>query len=324
MKFLIAGFGSIGRRHFRNLLALGEKDIVLYRTGRSTLSDAEDELDGFIVETDLEAALAHQPDAVVIANPTAMHMDVALPAAAAGCHIMMEKPVSHDLAQADELQAALEHSGARLLVGFMFRFHPGLRHIKDWLDEDAIGKPLSARAHWGEYLPDWHPWEDYRQGYAARADLGGGAVRTLSHPLDYLLWLFGDAKVAAAVTSHQGLDLEVEDCADILLRFKGGALGSVHLDYVQRPPAHTLEITGSQGLIRWDFADGIARCFEAEKGCWETCGPPEGFDRNELFLAEMRHFMAVARGEADSICTLADGVRVQKLIDAVYAAAEVK
>ena len=324
MKFLIAGFGSIGRRHFRNLLALGEKDIVLYRTGRSTLSDAEDELDGFIVETDLEAALAHQPDAVVIANPTAMHMDVALPAAAAGCHIMVEKPVSHDLARVGELQAALDRSGAQMLVGFMFRFHPGLRHIKDWLDAGAIGTPLSARAHWGEYLPDWHPWEDYRRGYAARADLGGGVVRTLSHPLDYLLWLLGDADVTAAATSCQGLDLEVEDCADILLRFERGALGSVHLDYVQRPPAHTLEITGCQGLIRWDFADGAARRFEAGIGRWEICNLPEGFDRNALFLAEMRHFMAVARSEVDPVCTLADGVRVQELIDAVYAAAEVE
>ena len=85
MRFLIAGFGSIGRRHFRNLLALGERDILLYRTRRSTLPD--DELQGFTVETDLQAALAHRPDAVIIANPTALHLDVAIPAAKAGCSI---------------------------------------------------------------------------------------------------------------------------------------------------------------------------------------------------------------------------------------------
>lgn len=320
MKFLIAGFGSIGRRHFQNLLTLGEKDIILYRTGKSTLTD--DELDGFTIETDLEAALAHQPDAVVIANPTAVHMDVAIPAAAAGCHILIEKPVSHDLARVAELQAALDQNGAQLLVGFMFRFHPGLQKIKTWLDAGAIGAPLSARAHWGEYLPDWHPWEDYRNGYAARADLGGGVVRTLSHPLDYLLWLLGDADVTAAATSKMGLNLEVEDCADILLRFESGALGSVHLDYVQRPPGHTLEITGSEGLVRWDFTDSAARRFDAHRQSWETFDPPHDFDRNDMFLAEMRHFLAVARREVDSICDLSQGVRVQALIEAVYAAAE--
>jgi predicted dehydrogenase len=320
MKFLIAGFGSIGRRHFQNLLALGEKDIILYRTGKSTLPD--EELDGFTIETDFETALANRPDAVIIANPTAMHMDVAVPAAAAGCHILVEKPVSHDLVRVGELQAALDRSGARLLVGFMFRFHPGLQQVKAWMDAGAVGAPLSVRAHWGEYLPDWHPWEDYRKGYAARADLGGGVVRTLSHPLDYLLWLLGDAEVAAAATSNLGLNLEVEDCADILLRFKRGTLGSVHLDYVQRPPAHSLEITGSEGLIRWDFLTGATMRYVPEGDHWEKFDLPVGFDRNELFLAQMRHFLAVVRGEADPICTLAEGVRVQTLIEAVYAAAE--
>jgi predicted dehydrogenase len=320
MRFLIAGFGSIGRRHFRNLLELGEENIVLYRTGRSTLPD--EEIAGYPVETSLDAALAHQPNAVVVANPTALHLEVAIPAAERGCHILMEKPVSHDLARVSELQAALDRSGARLLVGFMFRFHPGLQQIKAWLDAGAIGAPLSARAHWGEYLPDWHPWEDYRQGYAARADLGGGVVRTLSHPLDYLLWLLGDAEVTGAALSRQGLDLEVEDSADILLRFNQGALASVHLDYVQRPPAHTLEITGEQGLIRWDFASGAARRYDVDQKEWETFNLSEGFDRNDLFLGEMRHFIDVMQGTTESVCTLAEGVRVQKLIDAVYAAAE--
>src|SRR5512140_1907619 len=93
MKFLIAGYGSIGRRHMRNLLALGQKDILLYRTHRSTLT--EEELAGFTVETDLRAALDYHPDAVIISNPTALHLDVAIPAARQGCHILMEKPVAH-------------------------------------------------------------------------------------------------------------------------------------------------------------------------------------------------------------------------------------
>ena len=92
MKFLIAGLGSIGRRHFRNLIALGEKDIVLLRTRKATLPD--DELTGYPVETDLQEALQnHKPEAVIVANPTSMHLEVAIPAAEAGCHILLEKPV---------------------------------------------------------------------------------------------------------------------------------------------------------------------------------------------------------------------------------------
>src|SRR5919197_2367475 len=109
MKFLIAGLGSIGRRHFRNLIALGEKDIVLLRTRKATLPD--DELAGYPVETDLKEALQkHKPDAVVVANPTSMHLDVAIPVAEAGCHILLEKPVSHSLERLDILQKVVKKS----------------------------------------------------------------------------------------------------------------------------------------------------------------------------------------------------------------------
>jgi len=187
VKFLIGGLGSVGRRHLRNLIKLGERDILLYRTHRSTLPEAE--LAGFPVETDLRTALQHKPDAVIVSNPTALHMDVAIPAARAGCHLFLEKPVSHSLDGLDELDNALCEGGGRLLVGFQFRFHPGLQRLSRLLAEGVIGRPLSARACWGEYLPGWHPWEDYRQSYSARPELGGGVILTLCHPFDYLRWL---------------------------------------------------------------------------------------------------------------------------------------
>ena len=147
MKILIAGFGSIGRRHFRNLLNLGERDILFYRTHRGTLPDGE--LEGFTVENDLDTALAHQPQAAIICNPTALHLDVAIPAARAGCHLFLEKPVSHSMEAVGELASSVERGGGRVLVGYQFRFHPALMQIKRLLDGDAIGQPLSARAHIG-------------------------------------------------------------------------------------------------------------------------------------------------------------------------------
>ena len=110
MKFLIAGLGSIGRRHFRNLRALGENDIVLLRSHKATLPD--DELAGFPVETDVATALKnHRPDAVIVANPTAFHLDIAIPATEAGCHILLEKPISGSLERVDQLDAGGEAFG---------------------------------------------------------------------------------------------------------------------------------------------------------------------------------------------------------------------
>src|SRR6266508_4344157 len=121
MKFLIAGLGSIGRRHFRNLIALGEKDIVLLRTRRATLPD--DELAGYPVETDLQEALKiHKPDAVIVSNPTAF-----------------------------QLEGAIRESSSKVLVAFQFRFHPGMIRAKQLIDAGEIGRIISAHVHFGEY-----------------------------------------------------------------------------------------------------------------------------------------------------------------------------
>src|SRR5689334_2003395 len=288
MKFLIAGLGSIGRRHMRNLLALGESDIVLFRTRKATLP--EDELAQFPQETDLQEALKkYKPDAVIVSNPTALHLDAAIPAAQAGCAILLEKPISHSMSRLDVLQDAVKKSGSKVLVGFQFRFHPGLVKAKELISNGEIGRVISAHVHFGEYLPAWHPWEDYRTGYAARADMGGGVVLTQCHSLDYLPWLVGRVESAWGFSAKlSDLEVDVEDTAKIGLRFQGGALGSLHLDYNQQPPAHHFEVIGTQGSLQCNLSDGATRIYRAEKKEWEAHPLPAGWERNVMFLEQMR------------------------------------
>jgi predicted dehydrogenase len=316
MKFLIVGLGSIGRRHFSNLFSLGKKDLLLYRTHKATLPDID--FGDIPCFSDLDAALALKPDGVIVANPTALHLEVAMAAARAGAALLIEKPVSDSLVGLGDLQSALAQSGKPAMVGFHFRFHPVLNKIKTLLESGQLGKPLSARSHWGEYLPGWHPWEDYRRSYAARADLGGGVVNTLSHPLDYLRWLLGEVEgVSAWIGKLSELELDVEDHADILLRFASGEVASMHLDYYQRPPSHTLEITCENGRICWDNATGEARVYHAQSSTTDLLLPPEGFERNQMFLDEMATFVRLCQGETLPHCTLVDGIRAQELVLAV-------
>jgi predicted dehydrogenase len=327
LNILIAGLGSIGRRHFRNLTALGETDLILLRTRKATLPD--DELAGYPVETNIDEALKkHKPDAVVVANPTSLHLDVAIPAAEAGCHILLEKPVSHSLEGLDILQEAAQKSGSKILVGFQFRYHPTLNKARELIQNGTLGQVLTVHAHWGEYLPNWHPWEDYRQSYAARADLGGGVIGTLTHPLDYLRFLLGEIDTLWSFNGHiSSLEMDVEDAAEIGLKFASGAIGGVHVNYVQRPPVHRLEIVGTNGTLRWDNADGTLHFYQmpAPFGSYSDAPPapvmesfflPAGFDRNELFLAQTRHFINIVRGQEEPVCTLGDGIRIQKLVQA--------
>ncbi len=312
MKFLIVGMGSIGRRHLRNLSKLGERDFILLRSNQSSIPD--DDLSNFVTENDIEKALAHKPDAVIISNPTALHLEVGIPAAKAGCHLLLEKPVSHSKEMLEEFSHSVEVGGGIVLVGYQYRFHPGLHRVKEMISEGTIGRPLSVRAHWGEYLPSWHPWEDYRSSYSAQAALGGGVILTLSHPLDYLRWLIGEVESLWAFSGRLGnLELEVEDTAEIGIRFSSGAFGSLHLSYNQKPTTHRLEVVCTNGTIRWNNSSGIIDVYHSEVGRWQEIKPPEGFERNDLFLAEMHHFMAVIRGEEEPICTLEDGIRALEL-----------
>jgi predicted dehydrogenase len=321
MKFVIAGLGSIGRRHFRNLINLGERDIVLYRSHKSTLPD--DELAGFPVETDLKAALAHKPDAVIISNPTALHLEVAFEAAEAGCHILIEKPVAHSHQGTEKLLTMMQENNLTGAVGYQFRFHPGLRIAYDLVKQGKLGSIVSAQAFWGEYLPGWHPWEDYRMTYAARADLGGGVVRTLCHPLDYLTWMFGPVKtVDASVLSTGQLGIDVDDLAEINFSFVNGTLGHIHLDYHRRPGSHTLSLIGTEGTLEWDNATGITRYLTTDMDQWREFIPAEGFERNTMFVSEMKNFLQAIKGVEKPACSIKEGIYDMRLVDAVYQSGE--
>lgn len=308
MRTMIVGLGSIGRRHLRNLVSLGEQDLLLVRTGKSTLPDAE--LVGYPSVKSLKEGLAWKPEAVIVANPTACHVEAALLAAQAGCHILLEKPVSNTMDRVPDLIRAAHASGSRILVGFQYRFHPCLLRLHQLLSARELGEPVHARAHYGEYLPGWHPWEDYRQSYSSRSDLGGGALLTLCHPFDYLAWLIGaptDVTARTAALPHLELN-GVEGIADVLLGLTGGAQATIHLDYAQRPPMQHLAVIGTEGSAECDLLSGELRWWTATEGEWHSFRVPEGFSRNDLFLAEMRHFVEVATRQATPICGLSDGV----------------
>jgi predicted dehydrogenase len=290
-----------------------EAEIVAYRA-------RGDQIEGLCIRacTDLDNALSKKPVAAFVCNPTSLHVPVAIAAARAGCHLFIEKPISHTREGIDELRALVCGRKLKTLIGFQFRFHPGLIAIKKLIDNRTIGQVTHVNVHWGEYLPNWHPWEDYRESYSACSDLGGGAVLTLCHPFDYLRWLMGEIGAVFALTGRQsGLEIDVEDSADILLEFESGAIGTVHLDYVQQPASHTLKIIGSAGTILWDNETGSAQCFRAGTQEWEKIDPPLGFERNALFISEVRHFLDCVAGRAEPLVSLDDGLRALEIALAV-------
>jgi predicted dehydrogenase len=305
MKILIVGLGSIGRRHLKNLLMLGERDIIFYRTQKSTLPN--DDLSDFPVFYDLDQAVAQKPDAVIISNPTAFHMPVAEIAADNNIHIFLEKPASHTVDSVQRFEKILESSTSKILIAYQFRFNSGLRKLKELVESKELGSVLSFSCEWGEYLPEWHPWEDYRQSYAAQAKMGGGVVLTLSHPIDYLRWMFGEVRELFAVTGNASrLGIDVEDFADVNFKFRNGITGMMHLDYYRRPKKHDLTVVCENGTLHWDYKNSIVTV-EKASGEIETIAPPGKNERNQMYLQEMSHFLDVCEGDSNSFCSYQDG-----------------
>jgi predicted dehydrogenase len=139
-------------------------------------------------------------------------------------------------------------------------------------------------------------------------------VLTLCHPLDYLRWLFGEVNEVKSFAGRlSDLEVETEDLAEILLRFEGGMIGSVHLDYCQRPGSHRMEVICTQGTLLWDNADGAVQVYAANSAGWQDFPAPQGFERNVMFLDQTRHFLQVMRGESEPVCSLQDGIRALEL-----------
>lgn len=320
MRGLLVGYGSIGRRHLTNFHDLGVQDWAVVHTGQGTLP-LEPPVPVRTYASLEEALDADRPDFAIVANPTNLHIPTTVACVQAGCHVLVEKPVSHSSAGLAALADTMTGGQAQVLVGFQFRFHPALRRIQQLLGDGTIGRPLHARAVWGEYLPAWHPWEDWRTGYAARADLGGGVHHTICHPLDYLRMLFGEASCSgASLTAHGPLGLDVAEAADIMLEFGDGLTVQLHLDYWARPPVHRLEILGTEGSIYWDYQTGEFRLWRSTSQDWASEDHPGQAERNDLFIAEARHFLDVVTG-AEPACTLADGMAVVDLCAAIERAA---
>lgn len=323
MKILMIGLGGIGQRHVRNLRAVlgSSAEILAWRVRRlshvvtTTLQSDESrdvELEyGLRVFETLESALAERPRAVFICNPSSLHVPAAIACLRAGCDLFIEKPVSHNLDGLAELQQLAEENRRVVMVGYQLRFHPCFLALQRILRDECLGNVLAVRAAVGEYLPGWHPYEDYRQMYASRADLGGGVIVTQIHEFDYLYALFGVPRRLFSLSGHWShLEIDVEDTASTLMQFQfAGRPLPVHLqqDYLQRPPRRTCEVIGDRGKAIMDLAS-LSVTRYGQDGAIAESVQFKDFDRNQLFLDELRHFLHCVETRSKPVVDLNDGI----------------
>lgn len=313
LRFLVVGCGSIGNRHLGNLRSMGIDDIIAVDLDIDRRTAVSSQY-GIETYSDLNSALNRSPDAVLICTPNSFHMENAVEAAKAGCHLFIEKPLSHSLKGIEELMAEVEQKGLVTLIGCNFKFHPSFIKMKEILDAGIMGRILSARCQFGQYLPDWHPWEDYRKTYSARSDLGGGILLD-SHEFNYMQWFLGDVASVFCLSSRiSDLDIDTEDTAEVLLKYSSGALAEIHLDYTQRAYQRNYEFFGERGTLKWDHGDRKVWLYRAEDEKWDVFDEPKNYDFNDMYKAEMAHFAERIESRQKTITDIYSGNRVLEII----------
>ena len=284
-RIVVIGAGSIGRRYVDNLVRLGYKQIYVLRQTRKVITNLNQAVN---IVTNWEDIIKLKPFAAFICNPTSMHIDSAIRLAKAGVHILVEKPLSHSLERITELKEILIFQKVYLHVGYMMRHHPAFIDLNSLSQDQAFGKLISIQSKWGEYLPDWHPWEDYRTSYAAKKELGGGVSLTLSHEIDLINWLVRSRVEKWFVLKNysSNLEVDVESGAEIILKFKNGIKANIHLNFYEKCKERFIKLVYENVTVLIDFVENSMTI----KNVGKKINYSE-YDRNDLFISQINFFM---------------------------------
>lgn len=290
VKALVIGYGSIGKRHARVLTGLGCETAVLSRRS----------VDYPLAYNELGSALSrHGPDYVVIANPTSCHYETLAELAATGfsAGVLVEKPLF------DQYREIPVSNFRSLCVAYNLRFHPVLRRLREILDGETV---LSVLAYVGQYLPDWRPDFDYRRSYSASAAMGGGALRDLSHELDYLCWIFGPWRSVTALGGHlSSLEIDSDDIFVLLMQADRCPIVTVQVSYLDRVARRRIVVNTQEHTIEADLVGGTISI----DGEIRTINLEQDHSYREMHRAALCE-------DFESLCTVQEGLATMELIEA--------
>lgn len=257
----ILGTGMIARYHAQAIAGTPHAHLVaVCREDSSRAAQAEAEF-GVPCDTSLDALLARpELNAVCICTPSGLHAQQAIAAAQAGKHVLVEKPLALNLADADAMLAACDTVGVLLAVALQRRTDPQFMSVREAIAAGELGRMVLGNVS----IPYVRP-QSYYDSAAWRGtwalDGGGALMNQGVHLVDLLLWFMGDLQQVQAAYTTLDHQIEVEDCVTAALRFQNGALGSIVATTAAAPGfPHRVEVYGTLGgvqiegerIMRWE------------------------------------------------------------------------
>ena len=297
MKFLVIGLGSMGKRRIRNLKALGFSALAGFDPRQDRRDEASTKY-GVEVFDSFEVALQTVcPDALIISTGPSLHMDYALFAAGKSIHCFIEASVV-DSDRIMHLHNLIKDSGTLMAPSCTMRYYPGPRKIKELIQAGAIGKPLNLNYQTGQYLPDWHPWENIQDFYVSKRETGG-CREIVPFELTWLNEIFGDPEPLACVKDKlTDMDADIDDIYHCLLRYPQGMLANITVEVISRPKAtRELHVLGSEGKLVFSTDENCVRYIRLGDKDWNrtmlSSGTVEAgyINPEEPYISEMGDFV---------------------------------
>ena len=313
MKILIVGVGSIGTRHFKNLLELGYKDLAVIDVVRNSLSNIL-KIKKVPVYRDFDVALEKVcPDVVFICTGTGSHVSLLKKSLLFGADVFVEKPISNNLTELSSVAKIANEKKKIVMVGCNYLFHEGIRKLSSILKSNIYGKPVFYRVAIGYYLPSARSGENYKKIYAANKNEGGVLLDSGSHAVNYLCSFFGPIKKNFSFKENQDIThIQSEEIAYMFLKHISGVSGNVTLDYISKKPIHLIEITTEKGIIALDIQEDSLFYFSEKEN--PKCLYKGKKDQNKMFIEELRHFFSAVKKRTKPIQDARDGFEILKTL----------
>lgn len=256
MNIGIIGAGFFGEVHAQALQQIdGLRLVAASRSNEQALKQFVDRYGGRPYLSHQELLADPDVEAVVIATPHATHAEIAVAAALAGKHILLEKPMAHDLAGCERILGAVAAAGVKLALGHVTHFSRAYRIAKEIIESGEVGAPVTGVS---TMQKQW--LEPNRRSWHLDRDEGGGMLLTGGlHAIDRLTWLIGQraTSVSAEVTMRFH-EQRADDASVLFIRYEGGATGVVFsIGYATGAPRHDTEVVCTNGMLRIDSVQGV-------------------------------------------------------------------
>ncbi|MDR0571976.1 MAG: Gfo/Idh/MocA family oxidoreductase [Rickettsiales bacterium] len=318
MKALVVGLGSMGKRRVRNLTTNGIKDIIGYDLRQDRREEVVEKYQIKVLDNFEEAVIDR--DAIIISVPPDKHMAYMGYAVDHEIPCFVEASVVDD--GMDELIKKSEEKKVLICPSCTMRYLPAIKTIKKVIDDSIIGKISHFSYHSGQFLPDWHPWENVKDFYVSNP-LTGGAREIVPFELTWMNWIFGDIlDIKGFYEKTIDMDISIDDTYVSAIKYKSGVLGTLIVDVVSRSAVRQLIINGNNGQIIWDWNSKQVRVYDANLNRWIIYNDPEGHSEKgyndniieEPYINEIKDFIDSVAGKKTFPNSLMDDHKILKVL----------